>query len=450
MLSSVVYSVSQVAEYLKQKLESDEVLSRLTVQGEVANLRTVASGHSYFSLREGSSVIRCVMFRSGSGREYLESGAEILAGGRFSFYDRGGEANMQVSVAVPVGAGALDLELARLRQELGAEGLFEPSRKRPLPSFPRVIGVVSSPDGAVWRDIQNVVRRRFPQAELRLSPTAVQGDGAPPQIAAAVARLNSEGIADVIIVARGGGSVEDLWCFNSEAVARAIFASVIPVISGVGHETDTTIADDVADHRAPTPSAAAELATPDRHQLEVSVAAHRQRAASALLGQLDRKRDNVELLRQRLQRNAPDVDRLRRQVDELTDRAGAAMTRRAERLQRELAAQQAKLVALDPAATLRRGYAIVSLDRQAGTLLSPDQAQDGDALTIRLSQGTLAATAGSHAGAVPSPEPASVASAESKDRKGGNPTAGGTGAPPKGDRRRHSATKGQSGMRPLL
>ena len=444
MLSPVVYSVSQVATYLKDKLESDGLLSRLTVQGEVANLRTVASGHSYFSLREDGSTIRCVMFRGRSGQEYLEEGHEILAGGNFTFYAPYGEANLQVAAVLPVGEGAMALELARLRQQLAAEGLFEASRKRPLPPFPRVIGVVSSPDGAVWQDIQNVTRRRYPLAELRLSPTAVQGDGAPPLIAEAIRKLNQEGLADVIIVARGGGSLEDLWCFNAEEVARAIFGSTIPVVSGVGHETDHTIADDVADHRAPTPSAAAELATPDRRQLMANVFAAGQQMTATMLGHIDRRRGDVELQRQRLQRRGPDVGALMRQIDALTDRATAAMVRHKDRLQRDLSAQQAKLTALDPEATLRRGYAVVSLADQPGVLTSPDQVQHGDPLDIRLSGGVMPAVAGRDGVAGngrPASQPAEIANAGGKDADV---------KPAQRPSRRRRADPTPGGMRPLL
>lgn len=444
MLSPVVYSVGQVASYLKEKLESDGLLSRLTVQGEVANLRTVASGHSYFSLREDGSTIRCVMFRGRSGQEYLEEGQEVLAGGNFTFYPPYGEANMQVAAVLPVGEGAMALELARLRQQLAAEGLFETSRKRPLPVFPTVIGVVTSPSGAVWQDIQNVVRRRYPLVELRLSPTAVQGDYAGEQIAEAIRQLNDEGRADVIILARGGGSLEDLWCFNAEGVARAVFGSGIPIVSGVGHETDHTITDDVADHRAPTPSAAAELATPDRRQLLANVFAANQQLTSLMWGQIDRRRGALELQRQRLQRRGPDVATLMRQIDGLTERASAAMTRRRERLQRGLEAQQAKLSALDPAATLRRGYAVVSLAGGNGVVTSPDQANDGDVLDITLNGGTMLAIAGTHRSDSlgTARQPDAVNDIEAKDGKS-KPT-----APRPGRKRRNDATP--QGMRPLL
>ena len=446
MLSPVVYSVGEVATYLKDKLESDGLLSRLTVQGEVANLRTVASGHSYFSLREDGSTIRCVMFRGRSGQEYLEEGHEVLAGGNFTFYAPYGEANMQVAAVLPVGEGAMALELARLRQQLAGEGLFEASRKRPLPMFPKVIGVVTSPNGAVWQDIQNVARRRYPLVELRLSPTAVQGDAAGGQIAEAIRQLNDEGLADVIIVARGGGSLEDLWCFNSEEVARAIFGSGIPVVSGVGHETDHTIADDVADQRAPTPSAAAELTTPERRQLLANVFAAGQQLTSVMLGHIDRRRNDVELQRQRLQRRGPDMAVLMRQIDGLTERATAAMARRKERLQRDLEAQQAKLSALDPAATLRRGYAVVSLAAQPGALTAPGQAQDGDLLDITLSGGSMQAVAGNGS--------AGPAAAQSEAVKGTGANNNGNSdvkpTPRSTRRRRGGAAEAQPAMRPLI
>ena len=446
MLSPVVYSVGQVATYLKDKLESDSLLSRLTVQGEIANLRTVASGHSYFSLREDGSSIRCVMFRGRSGQEYLAEGQEILAGGTFSFYPPSGEANMQVSAVLPVGAGALALEQARLRQQLQSEGLFDPSRKRLPPLLPRVIGVVTSPSGAVWQDIQNVVRRRYPLAELRLSPTAVQGDAAARQVANAITRLNGEGRADVIIVARGGGSLEDLWCFNSEDVARAIFASGIPVVSGVGHETDYTIADDVADRRAPTPSAAAELVTPDRNQLLAGVFGARQQLTSGMIARIDQQRNRLELQRQRLQRRAPDLGLRRRQIDELAERATASILRRNDGFKRDVATLEAKLTALNPAATLQRGYAVVRHAVGGAVLTAPGQAADGDLLDITLAGGALDAVAGRHTNDnIPARDGlASGVSRVDSDNSRSTPSGNAAG------RRRRGAAASEPAMRPLL
>lgn len=442
MLSPVVHTVSQVAIYLKDKLESDPLLSRLAVRGEIANLRTAASGHSYFSLRENGSSIRCVMFRSGSGREFLEEGQEVEALGSFTFYAPQGEANMQVSAALPVGAGALALELARLRQQLETEGLFDPSRKRPLPTFPRVIGVVTSPSGAVWQDIQNVARRRYPLAELRLSPSAVQGDSAAGQVARAIAGLNEEGLADVIIVARGGGSLEDLWCFNSEEVARAMFASGIPVVSGVGHETDHTIADDVADRRAPTPSAAAELVTPDRNQLLAGVFGARQQIASLVIAQIDRQRNRLATQEQRLQRRAPDIGLMRRRIDELTDRTVVSVRRRNDTLKRDVLTLEAQLTALSPIATLRRGYAVVRRSRDGMVLTAPDHAADGDPLDITLAGGALDAVAGKPGSAGDRPVDQAATGVSAADQGNGK-----SGSPRRPARSRPTAPPA---MRPLL
>ena len=445
MLSPTVYTVAQVAAYLKDKLETDRLLSRLTVQGEVANLRTVASGHSYFSLRENGSALRCVMFSRSSGQEHLEEGQEILAGGKFTFYAPYGEANLQVAVAVPVGAGALALELARLRQQLEAEGLFDPSRKRPLPPFPRVIGVVTSPSGAVWQDIQNVVRRRFPLAELRLSPATVQGAKAAPHLADAVARLNAEGLADVIIVARGGGSLEDLWSFNSEAVARAIFASAIPVVAAVGHETDHTIADDVSDRRAPTPSAAAELVTPDRNRLSADIFGARQQLTALAAAGIDRRRNRLELQREQIRRRAPDFALFRRRIDELAERSAAAAARRNEGFRRDVATLSAQLAALNPAATLQRGYAVVRRAADGSVVTAPGQAAHGDLLDITVAGGALDAVAGRPATGdfPPSPRPASGVSRVSS---GPPPASPGSSAP----RSRPLRRRPSPAMRPLL
>ena len=458
MLSPTVYSVAQVAAYLKEKLESDSLLSGLTVQGEVANLRTVTSGHSYFTLRGDGSSIRCVMFRGRSGQEYLEEGQEILAGGTFTFYPPSGEANLQVAAVRPVGAGALALELARLRQLLAAEGLFDPSRKRPLPVFPSLIGVVTSATGAVWQDIQNVVRRRYPLAELRLAASAVQGDAAADQIAAAIAALNAERVADVIIVARGGGSLEDLWCFNSEEVARAIFASSIPVVSGVGHETDYTIADDVADQRAPTPSAAAELVTPDGAQLLANVQAGRQQALRSLGSIVSSRRSATAMLEQRLRRRAPDVALLLRRVDDLHARATSRVLQGKELCQRDVATLTARLTALEPGATLRRGYAVVNRASDGVVVTRPIQVSAGDRLDVTVAGGKLAAVAGAtnDGGAVVREEPAPAVSRIDANAPP-EPVNDGADAPVRptepakqNTRQRRQATDSPPAMRPLL
>ena len=258
-----VYTVAQVTAHLRQKFEADPLLADLWVLGEASNLRISAAGHSYFSLKDGQSLLRCVMFKGQPGADLLVEGASVSVHGHITFYERGGSTDFVIDLAMPQGMGELALELERLKLKLEREGLFEESRKRTLPRFPAVVGVVTSPAGSVWQDIQSVIRRRYPMVELVLSPTIVQGDSAAPSIIDALERLNSDGRADVVIMARGGGSLEDLWAFNEESVARAVYGSRIPVVSAIGHETDFTIIDFVADVRAPTPSVAAELVVPE-------------------------------------------------------------------------------------------------------------------------------------------------------------------------------------------
>ena len=312
-----VYSVSQVTSYLRDILTQDALLQDLWVRGEVANLARPGSGHSYFSLRDADTTLRCVMFRGASGAELLSGGSAVIVHGRVSIYEARGDLQLIADIVQPEGAGELQLKLEQLKLKLEAEGLFEPSRKRPLPAFPQRMGVVTSPSGAVWQDIQTVVQRRYPLVELLLAPTAVQGDGAVESIADAFGALDHIPDVDVVIVARGGGSLEDLWSFNEEAVARAIFKSRAPVISGIGHETDLTIADMVADRRAPTPSAAAEMAVPDRLELYSTLQASRQALSLGVSNQLQPSQETLAHLEPRLRRSRPDLDSLRLRVDDL-------------------------------------------------------------------------------------------------------------------------------------
>ena len=287
-----VYSVSQITRYLKESLEADSLLNDLWLRGEVSNLTRSAAGHYYFTLKDATSQVRCVMFRPAYGGEHLAEGAAVIAHGRVSIYEVRGDLQLIADLAQPEGVGELHLELERLKMKLEAEGLFQVSRKRPLPEFPKRIGVATSPTGAVWHDIQNVLRRRYPLVELAFAPTPVQGDTAAAGIVDAFDAFNAEDDLDLVILARGGGSLEDLWPFNEEAVARAIYASRAPVISAVGHETDYTIADMVADCRAPTPSAAAELAAPDMDELMERIESRQRYIFQWVSGDLsDRSRD---------------------------------------------------------------------------------------------------------------------------------------------------------------
>ncbi len=390
-----IFSVAQVARYLRELLEADQQLDDLWIAGEVSNLTTSQAGHVYFTLKDSTAQLRCVMFRnSNTGSRLLANGALVVAHAHVSFYEARGEVSVISDAVMPEGTGPLYLELERLKVKLQGEGLFEESRKRPLPPFPKVLGVVTSSTGAALQDIRKVIQSHYPLVELLLAPTMVQGDGAAGGIVAALRALNDDGRADAIIVARGGGSLEELWPFNEEVVARAIHASVIPVISGVGHERDVTIADLVADVRAPTPTAAAEMAVPNLVSLGAQVAYLKESAWTALSRQLHQQRQGVATLMQRVGRSGPDVNLWRRSVDDLTQDAWDALNQRLLLGRAELSGLESRVRALDPAAVLARGYAIVEKGRSQEAITSASQVSDGDPLRITLSDGTVPATVG--------------------------------------------------------
>ena len=396
-----VLSVSQVAVHLRELLESNPFLSDLWIVGEVSNLRASSSGHSYFTLKDSVASLNCVLFRGQGGAGMLENGKSVRAHGRMSFYEPRGSTDFMVDRVLPEGEGALAQELERLKARLGQEGLFEESRKRTLPQFPEVVGVVTSPTGAAWQDIQNVVRRRYPLARLLLSPTQVQGLDAAPMIAAALDRLDVDGSSDVIIVARGGGSLEDLWPFNEEIVARAIFRSRIPVVSGVGHETDFTIADYVADRRAPTPSAAAELVVPDGAILRQTVQAWADLAYRGVLRGVDQTRTEVSSLSRRLESSLPDLGYLKRQVDDLAEVLGNGFQNRLKLARLEVDSFESRLRTLDPAATLRRGFAVVQRSDTGQVISGVGQVNGGESLTITVTDGAFPASAEGGTAAAP-------------------------------------------------
>ena len=393
-----VLTVSQVAVHLRELLESNLFLSDLWIVGEVSNLRASSSGHSYFTLKDSVASLNCVLFRGQGGAGILENGKSVRAHGRMSFYEPRGSTDFMVDRVIPEGEGALAQELERLKARLAQEGLFEESRKRPLPQFPEIIGVVTSPTGAAWQDIQNVIRRRYPLARLLLSPTQVQGLDAAPQIAAALARLDADGSSDVILVARGGGSLEDLWPFNEETVARAIFGCRIPVVSGVGHETDFTIADYVADRRAPTPSAAAELVAPDAVILRQTIQSWTEQIHRGALRAVEAGKAEVGNLSRRLESNLPDLDNLKRHVDDLAETLSGNFKGRLQLARLEVDGLESRLRTLDPAATLRRGFAVVQHAGTGQVISAIGQISDGDALTITVSDGTFPALSGNSAG----------------------------------------------------
>jgi len=391
-------TVGQVNRYVKSLLDSDYVLQDLWVEGEVSNFRVAASGHAYFTLKDAEASLRCVMWRADVNRRdrLPQDGQAVLAHGRISVYEAGGAYQFYVDRIQSAGIGRLYLEFEALKRRLAEEGLFDPARKRLLPPFPRRLGVVTSPTAAALRDILNVVARRYPVAQVVLSPTLVQGDEAPPQIVAAIQALNEHTDVDVIIVARGGGSLEELWAFNDERVARAIVASRVPVISGVGHEIDFTIADFAADVRAPTPSAAAELAVPDRAELQVAVRGQQMRLAAALQKRLAWHRQLLDHLIQDLCRCSPlgRIESLRQRVDELFQ-ASSLHLRHFLTLHRErVSGLTGRLATLSPFATLERGYAIVRHGSTGHVVTSVERVTSGDPLVVRVQDGEFDATVG--------------------------------------------------------
>lgn len=389
-----VYTVSQVSSHIKESLESDHLLMDLWIVGEVSGLRSSSAGHTYFGLKDRESLLRCVMFRGMKGAELLSEGDSVSAHGKITFYTRGGTTDFMVDLAMPEGVGELALELERLKQKLTAEGLFETTRKRPLPRFPQKVGVVTSPTGAVFHDIQNVLQRRYPLAELVLSPTVVQGADAAPKIAAALESLDRDGCCDVIIIGRGGGSLEDLWPFNEEVVARAIYACKTPVVSAVGHETDETIADYVADVRAPTPSAAAELVVPDAHVLRRQLEMTAAMMLRILMDRNSRRRSDVTSIMRRMEMGLPDTNTMRRRVDDAGRVVQSASARLLSESKIQVEGLGLRLRALDPLATLGRGFSIVELPDIGKVVSSSKQVSEGDALQITVADGTIPAVAG--------------------------------------------------------
>ena len=392
MTTQTAYTVSQVATYLKDLLEADPSLSDLWVRGEVSNHVRAGSGHHYFTLRDAEGAMRCVQFRPARGAEFLQDGAEVLAHGRVSIYTVRGDLQFYVDMVKPEGVGALQQAFEALRRQLDSEGLFSVARKRELPPFPKRIGVVTSPTGAVIQDITNVLQRRYPLVELILAATAVQGDAAAPGIVEAIGALNLDPGIDVIIVARGGGSLEDLWAFNEEIVARAIFGSEIPVVSGVGHETDVTITDLVADVRAPTPSAAAEIVVPDRRELAAAVAGFANRLSDRASRQTTDHRMRLEQAVDRLAFLAPETRHPRQRVEELLRAAGQALGQSLAIHRERLRSLELQLSALDPSAILSRGYAVVR-GENGSIISSVTDLAPGDSFELALMNGEVSAEA---------------------------------------------------------
>ena len=396
ILEPTVLTVTQLNTYIKLQFEGDENLSHVFVIGEISNFtKNYRSGHLYFSLKDEHCAVRVVMFaRSAAHLRFLpEDGMKVIARGRMGVYEISGQYQLYVEDLQPDGLGALNLAFEQLKAKLEKEGLFSAERKKPLPKFPRRIGVITSPTGAAVHDILTILARRYPLAEVVFRPVQVQGDLAAPQIVDALRQINRLQCADVIIVGRGGGSLEDLWPFNEESVARAVAASSVPVISAVGHETDFTICDFAADLRAPTPSAAAELAVPDKTELLGEILAQKMRLQNAAEAKVaDAKASFLPLAENRVLKNPLENVELRRvQVDRLAASLDTAAARKTERAREQLSAVSGRLNALSPLAVLSRGYAAV-FGEQGKAVSKADEIRKNEKITVRMSDGALHCT----------------------------------------------------------
>ena len=389
-----IYEVSQINEYIKLRFDDDAFLNNLFLRGEISNYKCYPSGHHYFSLKDAGGSIRCVMFRGSafSLRFRPENGMKVIAQGHISVFPRDGTYQFYVNQMTVDGVGDLHVAFEQLKAKLLAEGLFDPSRKRPLPRYPHTIAIITSSAGAALRDMLRILRKRYPLCEVKLLPVRVQGEEAPGEIAAALAYANRYRVADLIITGRGGGSIEDLWAFNDERVARAIAASELPVISAVGHEPDVTISDFVADLRAATPSNAAELAVPDQMELRQALAARQALLLTQMQKRLKQERGTLERLASSRVLKSPInyINDRRLQVDYVQHRLTAAFSETVQRKHRRFASLTAKLDAMSPLKVLARGYSMAS-DGQGTLLRSVKQIKPGDRLTVRFADGSAAA-----------------------------------------------------------
>ena len=390
LFHSPFWTVTDLTRYMRDLFESDEYLQDVWVEGEVSNLSRPTSGHIYFTIKDTSASLRCVMWRTAVARQKVvpREGDAVQVHGNVNIYEAGGQYQLYADLIRPAGEGILYQEFLRLKERLEAEGLFDAGRKRTIPRWPGRIGIVTSRTGAALRDILNTLRRRYPLVEIVLAPVPVQGDEAPPSIVASLQALNRLVQPDVIILARGGGSIEDLWAFNDERVARAIASSTAPVITGVGHETDFTIADFVSDLRAPTPTAAAELAVPNRLDLLGSLDDLGRQLARSAQSALDNRRWGLDSLAGRLRLRSPAwrVQSDRQRLDDLAHRAAYALKQNLQLQRARLVGSDLQLSSLNPTSILQRGYAIVS-HRDGRLVRSISQVAVPDRLIVRVVDG---------------------------------------------------------------
>lgn len=388
-----IFAVSQINQYIKQQLDGDLLLQDLCISGELSNYKIYPSGHHYFTLKDAEGALRAVMFRGSAGRLRFrpENGMKVLATGRITVYPRDGAYQLYCNSLVPDGVGDLYVAFEQLKAKLQAEGLFDPAHKKPLPPYPHRIAIITSSAGAAIHDMLRILNRRYPLSKVMLLPVRVQGAEAPAEIAGAIRYANRWHLGDVIITGRGGGSMEDLWAFNDERVARMIYASEIPVVSAVGHEPDVTISDFVADRRAATPSNAAEIVAPDQQELRQRLDAMQLRMLQSLQKQLQVDRRQVQLLSQArvLQDPMNYVLERRTRLAQLQKQLASAMRQRLAADRERFAKRAAALDAMSPLKVLGRGYALVKNGQKL--VKSTNDAKPGDRLTLQLSDGTLPA-----------------------------------------------------------
>ncbi len=390
-----VLSVTELNDYVKLIVDGNPVLSNVWVRGEISNLTCHSSGHYYFSLKNESARVSAVMFRSATQklRFRLENGMKVILHGRVSVYIRDGNYQLYATELEPDGIGALTIAYEQLKKKLEAEGLFRPEIKKPLPKIPMRVGIITSPTGAAVRDIINVCGRRFPFAKLILFPSLVQGEGAEKDLIEGIDYFDRTSSVDVIIIGRGGGSIEDLWAFNSEELARRIFKCKIPVISAVGHETDFTICDFVSDRRAPTPSAAAELAVPDGNELKKKFSNVTSRMSAVLEGRIKNEKEKLRLISGRRVLTTPGayLDDKRIEVINLTDSLEVSVLKRIEIFKQMIGKNSALLEAVSPLKVISKGYSAVYGD-DGKLLKTASEINVGENVTFRLSDGKVGAT----------------------------------------------------------
>ena len=393
-MSQQVLSITQLNEYIRGKLDDDVLLNSVAVRGEISNYKVYPSGHHYFTLKDEGASLKCVMFKGNAMRLRFRpgNGVKVIAMGKISVYPRDGVYQLYCTAMAMDGIGDLYAAFEQLKAKLAAQGLFDPAHKKPIPKYPAVIGIVTSSAGAAIHDMLRILRKRYPLSEVRLLPVRVQGVEAPGEISAAIRYANYHQLADLLIVGRGGGSIEDLWAFNDERVAYAIYESQIPVISAVGHEPDVTISDFVADLRAATPSNAAELAVPDQDALLQNLDGYSQTLASILNRQLKAARHHLNTLASRPALSSPTgyLEQKEKNLQLLENRLISAQTRIVEQKQREFVSLTSKLDAMSPLKVLTRGYALAQTE-EGSVLKSVHQVSVGDHIKISLGDGSMTA-----------------------------------------------------------